>query len=72
MELKVLLMVLKKKAGVTSRRIAEELGVSVQTVSTMAGHLDQVKVVELCKIADMLEIDRGDFLSEIMQKSTIV
>ena len=69
MELKTLLMIHKKRAGVTSIDIAKKLGVSVQTVTQMAGHLDEVKLIDLCKIAELLKTDYEDFIAEILVRS---
>lgn len=70
MDLKVLFMVRKKKSGVTSRQIAKELGVSVQTVSQMAGHLDEVKLLDVCRIAKLFEYESyGDFVNDILVRS---
>lgn len=71
-KLKALFDEYKKLSGVTAVRIAEELEVSVQTVTNMSGRLDEISIVKLEKLATMFDIDLSEFCYQILERTDLI
>lgn len=70
-ELKTFFEIQKRKNNVTSKQIAEALGVSQQTVTSMSGKLDQLSIIDLSVIAATLNTDMKRFFFNILMLSKI-
>lgn len=70
-ELKAFFEVQKRDTGVTSKQIAEALGVSQQTVTSMSGKLDQLSLHQVAVIAKTFDISLERFSVEILSLSKL-
>lgn len=71
-EIRTLFEEMKKKSNKRSVDIAIALNVSPQTVTAMSWNLDECKLTDIAKIADVFGVSRVDFIGRVLTRSKLL